>query len=318
LYNNANIQVERHLAKTDYNALQTSFIRQKGRITYNLNYTWEKTLGTQGTAQLNGLAPDALSLAHDYGVLSIDRSHVVNLSYTLQTGNPLKGALGYVANGWNLSGITTWQSGPDITTLGATNLNFGGNAWLSPVPASNGNERPYNITSTNYLGTNNSQIQPTVICNPTASLKAHQYFNANCFGVPTPGQNGNWQLPYIHGPSYFNSDLAVFKTFKINERQNVEFRLSGFNFLNHPLDSFQNNGDNSVQYTYEGTDPGGNPCGHPGDPVSKTQGWCPMGSGKFVQTSTISPTGPGLAVHSGYASTRFGRRVIELSAKYRF
>ena len=43
--------------------------------------------------------------------------------------------------------------------------------------------------------------------------------------------------------AYFNSDLAVFKTFKITERQSLEFRASAFNFLNHPLDSFQNNGD---------------------------------------------------------------------------
>jgi hypothetical protein len=319
LYGTSNIQVERHLAKTDYNALQASWVRQKGRLTYNLNYTWQKTLGTQGTAQLNGLAPDALSLAHDYGVLSIDRSHVVNLSYTIQSGNPMKGALlGYLVNGWNISGITTWQSGPDITTLSSTNLGFGGNAWLSPVAASNGNEQPFGISAVNFLGTNNSQIQPTVTCNPTAGLKAHQYFNANCFGVPTPGQNGQWQLPYIHGPAYFNSDLALFKTFKVKEGQDVQFRISGFNFLNHPLDSFLNNGDNTIGFNYQGTDPAGHPCGHSGDLVNATQGYCPLGSGTFALTSVTTPTGPGGQVHSGYASTRFGRRVLEVSAKYTF
>jgi len=306
IYNNANVQVERHLAKTDYNSLQASWLRQKGRFTYNFNYTWQKTLGTQGTAQLNGLAPDALNLSHDYGVLSIDRSHVFNFTYTLETGNPLKGAAGYVTNGWHLSGITTWQSGPDITTLGSTNLGLGGNG---PATPSGGY---YGISAVNYLGTNNSQIQPIVKCNPTAGLKAHQYFNASCFSVGPPGQNGNWQLPYIHGPAYFNSDLALFKTFKVTERQNVEFRISGFNFLNHPLDSFQNNGDNTIGFNYEGTFNGA-PCGHGAPMVA-----CPLGSGAYVLTSTTSQTGPGGPVHSGYASTRFGRRVLELSAKYRF
>ena len=113
---NNNAQVIQHVGIANYNALQTSWVRQKGRITYNLNYTWSKTLGTEGTAQLNALAPDALSLSHDYGPLATDRSHVVNFSYTFQTGNPIHGmkVLEYAANGWNISGITTWQSGPNI------------------------------------------------------------------------------------------------------------------------------------------------------------------------------------------------------------
>ena len=69
-----------------------------------------------------------MSLNNDYGVLSIDRSNVFNFSYTFQTGNPIKGnrILEYAVNGWNISGITTWQSGPDITTLSSTNLGLGG------------------------------------------------------------------------------------------------------------------------------------------------------------------------------------------------
>ena len=88
----------------------------------------------------------------------------------------------------------------------------------------------------------------TVICDPTANLKAHQYFNEACFTVPEAGQQGWSQLPYIHGPAYFNSDLAVFKTFKVTEKQNVQFRVSAFNFLNHPLWSFNNANRNLGAY----------------------------------------------------------------------
>jgi len=324
-YGNSVADLNEHVGTATYNGLQTSWVRQKGRLTYNLNYTWSKALGTLGTGQLNGANADGLNLAHDYGILSIDRSHILNMSYTFEEGNPIKNnALGYAVNGWTLSGITTWQSGGNLSTQqdGQTNLNMGGVGPLSPIVGScNGNpcEQAYSLGAMNWLGTNNVVLQPTVTCNPTANLKAHQYFNANCFSVSAPGQQGNLRLPYIHVPSYFNSDLAVFKTFKVTERQNVQFRLSGFNFLNHPLDSFQGgNGDNRISLNYEGTDPGGAPCGHPGDLVTATTGYCPLGSGKWVSTANTTPTSPGKAVNSGYASTRFGRRIVELSVKYTF
>jgi hypothetical protein len=308
-YAGNNAQVTSHLAQTNYNGLQVSWVRQKGRISYNLNYTWSKMLGTEGTAQFGGLTPSTW-LSKDYGVYDIDRSHVVNLSYTFQEGNPLKGnpVMRYALNGWNLSGITSYQSGPDIVTLASTNLGLGGNGPLSPIGTGNS----YGLNAMNWLGTNYETLQPTVLCSPTANLRPHQYFNADCFGVPAPGTNGWYQLPYIHGPAYFNSDLALFKTFRMTERQNLEFRLSAFNFLNHPLDSFQNNGDMSINFNYEGTN-GGVACGLPG-----TTNWCPLGTGSFVPTTNTSQTYPGGPIHGGYASTKYGKRVLELSAKYTF
>jgi Carboxypeptidase regulatory-like domain len=332
-YGSNAVNVLRHLATSNYNALQISWARQKGRINYNLNYTWSKALGTQGAGggAGSGLAPDATNLAHDYGVLGIDRSHAVNLSYVLQGGNPVHGdyswsdqpadtVLGYLVNGWNLSGITTWQSGPDVVELSSTNLNLNGNgpSYFDPSTGATGANCQtigggtcgvYNFNTLTYAGSPNMNLQPTVICNPTANLKPHQYFNAACFSGPTAGANGQWQLPYVHGPSYFNSDLALFKTFKVTERQNVEFRLSAFNFLNHPLDSFQNNGDMQLNMNYQ--------CN--GAAASSTN-YCPLGSGAYVVTNV--PTGTynltGSNIKSGYASTRFGRRVLEVSAKYNF
>jgi hypothetical protein len=328
LYGNNAATATRHIGKSNYNALQMSWAKQKGRLTYNLNYTWSKALGTLGTAQLNGANPDGLNLANDYGVLSIDRSHIVNMSYTFQEGSVVRNnALGYAVNGWTISGITSYQSGPNITTAqdSQANLNLGGNGPLSPIVQTqncpNGLpscEQSYAVNPMNWLGTNNVLLQPTVICDPTANLNAHQYFNANCFSVPDPGRQGALHLPYIHGPAYFNSDLAVFKTFKVTERQNVEFRLSAFNFLNHPLDSFQGNGDNKINLNYVGTDPNGAPCGVAADIVSSNTGYCPLGSGSWVSSADTSPTTPGKAVHNGYASTRYGRRVLELSVKYSF
>ena len=46
----------------------------------------------------------------------------------------------------------------------------------------------------------------------------------------------------MYGPAYFNADLALFKNFRIAEKKNFQLRMNGYNFLNHPLWSF--NGGN--------------------------------------------------------------------------
>ena len=80
-------------------------------------------------------------------------------------------------------------------------------------------------------------------CNPTSNLAPHQYINPSCFAFPTAiGQNGPTVLPAIYGPAFFNSDLGLFKNFQIKESKKLQFRFNGYNFLNHPLWSF--NGSN--------------------------------------------------------------------------
>jgi hypothetical protein len=105
--------------------------------------------------------------------------------------------------------------------------------------------------------------------------------------------------------------LAIFKTFAITERQHVEFRLSGFNFLNHPLESFQGGADTSISFNYQ--------CGA----VAFSNGGppCFYGQGQYVASSP-APKGNyvvnGNQTAAGYASTKYGRRVVEFSAKYTF
>jgi hypothetical protein len=45
-------------------------------------------------------------------------------------------------------------------------------------------------------------------------------------------------LPYMRGPRFFNSDLSMQKTFNVSEQQSFELRMEAFNFLNHPMWSF--------------------------------------------------------------------------------
>jgi hypothetical protein len=95
------------------------------------------------------------------------------------------------------------------------------------------------ITTKSYFGTDVGSILPVATCNPRSGLKTHQLVNLSCLTAPTIGTQGLRQLhPYLNGPIYTDSDLTIYKTFGITEHQNVEFRASAFDFMNHSLWGF--------------------------------------------------------------------------------
>jgi hypothetical protein len=231
----SNLFLATNNAYASYNALQLTWVRTKGRYTINMNYAYGKAMGIVNPAL------DQYNLANDYGVQSANRTHIFNAAYSIELGNPInnnKIAGGFV-NGWQLSGITQIESGPNLT--GIQNQNFGMNLNGYKIPGSISAQNPtgINVSNVSLLGTNDIQLNPILTCNPTSGLAAHQYINPSCFAIPTGiGQNGPSVLPAIYGPAFFNSDLGLFKNFQIKESKKLQIRFNGTNFLNHPLWSF--------------------------------------------------------------------------------
>src|SRR5581483_5900094 len=146
----------------NYNALQLTWVRSKGRYSVNLNYTYGKAMGILGFY-------DQFNLANNYGVLAGNRSHIFNAAYSVELGNPAKDKLlGGFVNGWQLSGVTQVQSGANLS--GFNSQNFGMNLNGATIPGTN-----YAISNTSLLGTPNIQLSNILTCNPTSNLKSHQY-----------------------------------------------------------------------------------------------------------------------------------------------
>ena len=221
----------------NYNAFQLAVARTKGRHTFSLNYTLGKAMGIVGFY-------DQTNINNNYGVQAGNRTHIFNAAYSFELGNPIKGKLaGGLVNGWQLSGITQIESGANLTGNSSQNFGFNANGYL--------NTAGYKVSNVSMLGTNDIQLSPLLTCDPRQGLAAHQYINPSCFAIPTtPGQNGPTILPAIYGPAFFNSDLALFKSFSITESKKLQFRFNGYNFLNHPLWSF--NGQN-LGLSFDGT-----------------------------------------------------------------
>ena len=300
---------------TNYNGMQITWARHAGRYTIQANYTWQKSLGiVQPGNPANGpsVTLDPFNLGDNYGIMQNDRRHLFNVAYSLDMGNPLHahGFLGGATAGWQLTGLMQIQSGANLTYL-SSNANFGMSVnCVNPantpvgqdpcntlqnknaiVPGSISPANPQGIPINNQsiLGTNAQQLQPLVTCNPLSGLGSHQFVNGNCFAFPsTPlnagGANGPSLLPVAYGPAFFNWDMSIFKNFKITESKNLQFRIQAYNFLNHPLYTF--NGANNLALTFNQ------------DPT----------------TEAITLNNPNF----GKTTTKEGNRVVEMVVKFTF
>lgn len=230
----------------NYNALQGSWVKTAGRMIFNFNATWSKTLATS-------LQENPYVVGLNYGPPAIDRPFVFNSSYiynsgTLHTGNSLLNQLG---SGWTISGISTWQRGGYIpAALGNGVPNFGMGLSYVNLPANaTANGIGTGIGDPTYFGTDESiPILPVLTCNPTQGLASQQVLNGKCFSAPAVGSQGGQAFPYMHATPYFDNDLAVYRAFHIRENHQVQVRVSAFDWLNHSLWEFAGSNNYTLSY----------------------------------------------------------------------
>jgi hypothetical protein len=316
-----------HNFYSNYNALQVSWNKSSGRVTWGANYTFSKDLATAASYS-NALA-DPLNLRNDYNPATFDRSQVFNIHYLVNLGKLYKHGnllLSSVANGWQVSGISTVQSGPDLASEQGENFGFGSGtiqatqvwevAQSGPTAMTcsitygipqDKNGHTYcalNINSVVWMGTPDYELMPTVTGNPKAHLAKNEFINPTAFGVPLPGSptsgadalstnptgQGQYRLPYIHGPAFLNNNLSVFKEFPTGEGKALRFSISAFNFLNHPLVSFNNNDPSNLEL-------GNLLDAVPGQAITESE----LGYKDF-----------------GIANIKYGVRTLELSGKFTF
>jgi hypothetical protein len=201
---------------------------------------------------------DPTLIKNVYGVLPNDRTHLFNAAYSYQEGSVVHGnkLLSGLVNGWQISGITQFQSGIPLQANNSSNFGLGG-TFLPGQELPNGvSVAGLGLSSDLVTGSPNINVQPVLTCDPSKNLAKNQFINGNCFGAPGVGHNGSFIFPYIKGPAFFDSDLSLFKNFQISESKKVQFRFSAYNWLNHPLTSFNpagGDGNLTLSLTKTGT-----------------------------------------------------------------
>jgi hypothetical protein len=280
------IDVPQHVLFANYNGLQAGLTRQSGKVLFGVNYTFSRAMGIRGAFN-NGEPGNPFNIWDNYGPENFDRRHIFNATYTYMVGKALRNRFaGAMVNGWEVSGIINYQSGPNIVVT-TSNPGFGVNGTIG----ASGSANAIAITNTVYLGTPDVSLQPVLTCDPHSGLSGRQYINGNCFTTPNLLDNGPYQYPDLRGPGYFNADMSLQRSIHVHGDQNVFLRFSAFNFLNHALPSFNGSFPNETTLTLS------NPNGT-----------------TFTQGSGADAAALGF----GSAPYEEGRRVVEMSLKYTF
>jgi hypothetical protein len=201
------------IANAAYNSLQVSLEKRLSHgLQFQLAYTWSKSFDQASSfeAILNPLDPRS-----SRSLSQFDARNRFVLSYVWDLPTPkYNGFLGKIANGWDLSGIVTVQSGFPIRITSQDDIEEM-NSFDFELPGQPNQTAPF---KTQDPRTHNAYwFDPNLFTNDTVPL----------------GTFGNAKRTICCGPGIGNWDFALHKTTPITERQSIEFRAEFFNLLNH-------------------------------------------------------------------------------------
>ena len=205
------INMTDHGDNSNYNSLQiTASRRMQNGLSLTANYTWSRTLDSS-----SGSPQDAYNARADYGLSSVHRAHLLNVNYIYELPffqRHSSGVVRSVLGGWEVAGVTTYQSG------GPSSLSV-----------------PSDIAR---IGTNSSRA--TLVANPnlpSGERTLARWFNTEAALAPekmVQGVFGNGGRNVLIGPGFNQWDLSLLKVFSLQEKARLQLRAESFNLVNHP------------------------------------------------------------------------------------
>jgi hypothetical protein len=196
------------------------------------SYTYSKAIDdSHSSSNFTGTPSNAqcrCDLRGNKGPSAYDITHraILSYGYELPFGKNKKwlnspGVVDKIAGGWQLNGITSFQSGPpfQINTQG-DNANIGTGA------GSSNNQRP------NLVGDQFAGIDTGADIRRRGVDAGTYYFNRGAYAMPPLFRLGNLGKNTIRGPGAQFWDISLFKNTSVTERLNTQFRAEFFNAFN--------------------------------------------------------------------------------------
>lgn len=206
-------------------------------VTFSGAYTYSKLIdyggeifslfpGASGSSL--PVIPEVLGgLPRERAVSIFDRTHraVFSYVYELPIFKTQRGFTGRVLGGWQLSGITTFESGVPYTIFNGIN----------PDAIAGGNDRPdFNPAGLPRTRAVPDSSSPTGFINVDTGNPIDRS-QARYIGLPVgSGRTGNLGRNTERTPGINNFDLTVSKSFRISERVSLQLRTEFFDVFNHP------------------------------------------------------------------------------------
>jgi hypothetical protein len=235
-------------ADSSYHGFQATLRRTKGALTAGIAYSYSHSID-DSSDRTDPTFVNSLDLRSNKASSDFDQRHLLNFSYVYSlpklsgfVDNWLSGSspdaseatknatprhlARLLGDGWQFSGITTFQSGTPFSVInnaGSTGIGVLDNAGVANgvgagsfpdvIPHASVYKRP-------FAGTNASSFGPILL-------------NPEQFVAPRGLTFGNTGRNFLNNPSRLNFDMSLLKHFPIHEGSEVEFRMEAFNIFNH-------------------------------------------------------------------------------------
>jgi hypothetical protein len=213
-------------AASIYHGLQVGLRRQfHGGFSMSGSYTFSKSIDDAASVGGAGrtVAQNYLDLQAERGLSSFDVRNklLINHNYQLPFGEQRRwlnkgGTMGRVFGNWQISGITTIQSGTPYTAQIQGNLsNRAGTVAISNLRA-------------------DATGLPVEL--PRSQRTAEDFFNAAAFSLPAAGEFGDAGRDTIPGPGTVNFNMSLDKLVTFSRERGIrgDFRIESDNIFNTP------------------------------------------------------------------------------------
>ena len=222
------IRLSDNVANGKYNSLQLSWNRRFAQgFSWSVAYTLSKSMDN-GSAQRD-IIPNTYNDAGMWGQSDFDVRHVFIMSYLYELPffKGQNNVTGRLLGGWQLSGITQFQTGTtcgfgvgtDYVGVGMDgSFNCGGQLWQL-----NGNVDITHDIALNGTSDNKYWFRTTDSNGNLIVTKPNGTF------VDTPGARNAY-----HNPGFENWNVGLYKMFPVHDKMGFQFRAQAFNLFNHP------------------------------------------------------------------------------------
>ncbi len=204
---------------SSYNSLQVKVQKRFSQgLTFLASYTYSHCLSIQDEGQ-SGSIQNPYDWSADKANCDFNIPQIFIVSYAYQIpygrgmhwGSNASGVENAILGGWQISGITTYETGlPFTATANATDV-----ANINP---SSETERA-NLTG--------QPLQPSGF-----KQTVQTWYNPAAFATPAPYTFGNVDRNTMRGPKSNTWDFALLKNFRLTEATQLQFRSEFFNIFN--------------------------------------------------------------------------------------
>jgi hypothetical protein len=233
-----------NVADSNYHAFQATLRRVRGALTAGLSYTYSHSID-DASDRSDPVLVDSYNLRENRASSNFDERHLLTFNYVYQLPNfarwfweatvasELQDASASAANccsptldrifgGWEISGVTLFQSGTPFTVInsaGNTGISLTDNAGVSSGLG----------IAASYPDVAHGLAQPANNVQSFGPLLG----NASEFVAPRGLTFGDAGRNFLNNPSRLNFDMSLLKHFKITESGDLQFRAEFFNIFNH-------------------------------------------------------------------------------------